>query len=152
MPAEINHKTTTGLVRRTIAPLLPGQGRDELNLAEFPFATLLYQRNDRKKTLTFSDTITGKDGQTVERHWTVTGSDAHGLPVAGDVDIIIALLVLTQEQGLKSREVHFTRYDLLRIMDWGLKGRNYGRVKEGLDRLAGTTIKAERAFYITAHN
>lgn len=67
--------------------------------------------------------------------------------MAGDVDIVIALLGLTQEQGMKSREVSFTRYDLLRIMGWGYKGRNYGRVKEGLDRLTGMTIKAEHAFY-----
>jgi hypothetical protein len=114
---------------------------------EFPFGGLQYQHSERTKTLCFSDSITGKDGRIVERRWTVTGSDAHGLPVAGDVDIVIALLALAQEQGLKSREILFTRYDLLRIMRWDNRGHNYTRVKQGLDRLVGTTIKAERAFY-----
>lgn len=134
-------------VTKAIFPMIPGSGRDELNLAEFPFANLQYQRGSEAKTLYFSDTITGKDGQSVDRSWTVTGSDAYGLPVAGDVDIVIALLSLTQEQGMKSREVLFSRYDLLRLMGWDNRGRNYARVKDGLDRLTGTTIKAERAFY-----
>lgn len=140
MRVEATRKSTQSLDRPVPSPLLTYFGRDELNLAEFPFATLKYQQRVGVKTIAFSDTITGKDGQQVEREWTVTGSDAHGLPVAGDVDIIVALLVLTQEQGLKSREVQFTRYDLLRIMGWGQKGRSYSRVKDGLDRLTGTTI------------
>ena len=134
-----------GRDRRTVHPFISSNGRDEMNLAEFPFASIQYQGGE--KTMVFSDTISGKDGQPVERCWTVTGSDAYGLPVAGDVDIAIALLALSQEQGMKSREVLFSRYDLLQIMGWDNRGRNYGRIKDGLDRLTGTTIKAERAFY-----
>jgi plasmid replication initiation protein len=147
MRHKINNKTMAARQETTASSLLSGQGRDELNLAEFPFAMLQYQRVERRKTIEFADTITGKDGQTIQRQWTVTGSDAHGLSVAADVDIVIALLVLTQEQGLKGREVQFTRYDLLRIMGWDNRGHNYARVKAGLERLVGTTIKAERAFY-----
>ena len=87
-------KDSQGRERIPLQALFGTSGRDELNLAEFPFAILQYQQSEEVKTLSFSDSITGKDGQPVERRWTVTGSDAFGLPVAGDMDIVIGLLAL----------------------------------------------------------
>ena len=59
-------------------------GRDEMNLAEFPFTLLSHRVPEGVNTIKFTDTISGKDGKSVIREWTITGSEAYGLPVAGD--------------------------------------------------------------------
>ena len=44
---------------------------------------------------------------------------------------------------LRSRKVHFTRYELLKILRWTTEGRSYSRLQNALDRLSGVRIKGE---------
>src|SRR5689334_3428595 len=74
-------------------------GKDEMNLVENPIALLTDRPDPNQKTLVFTQPYTGKDGKLKEAKWLVTGSDQHGLPLAGDEDIILVLLELTKEQG-----------------------------------------------------
>jgi hypothetical protein len=61
------------------------EGRDELNLAEFPLAALSNRTADGQKTLEFKDTIFDRQaGKLVERKLTVTAADKFGLPSAMD--------------------------------------------------------------------
>src|SRR6185437_4623505 len=85
-------------------------GRDEMNLAEFPITLLTDRVHQGKKTLCYED-----------RHGklTVTGSDAYGLPTAADADVIVALIQLTKlRTNFTDPMVNFTRYELLKLLNW----------------------------------
>jgi len=125
----------------------PRLGGDEMNLAEFPFALLSDRQPDGVESIQFSDTIRGKDGESVERSWIVTGGEEFGLPVASDEQVYIALMELTREQNYANRIIHLTRYDLIHRLGWPDKGGSYQRLKAALDRLLGATITAQQAFW-----
>src|SRR3954454_6886480 len=94
-------------------------GRDEMNLAEFPITLLADRAPQGQKTLVF------RDG---EQTLTVTGSDAYGLPTAVDADVIVALIQLTkQANNFTDPTVAFTRYGLLRLLGWRDHGESYRR-------------------------
>jgi len=60
-------------------------GRDELNLAEFPLCALTHRLRPDQKTIRFEDRVWDWDeqrGTTTTRQLTITGSDAYGLPTA----------------------------------------------------------------------
>ncbi|MGQ9729810.1 MAG: replication initiator protein A [Candidatus Zipacnadales bacterium] len=122
-------------------------GRDEMNLAEFPFALLSKRVPDGLNEIRFSDTIRGPSGLPVERRWTVTGSPKHGLPVAADELVYVALMEATKEQGFRSRIVRTSRHDLARRMGLPHGGAAYRQIKASLDRLVGVNIHAENAFW-----
>lgn len=121
--------------------------RDEMNLAEFPLSVLSTRVNPNLKTLEFTDTIKGKNGELVNRQWIITGADKFGLPTSSDDEVMLGLLKLTVNDGFASRKVYFTRYELLKILRWSTEGRSYTRLQNALDRLSGVRIKATNAFY-----
>jgi hypothetical protein len=128
-------------------PLPHKLSRDEMNLAEFPLTVLSKRADPSIKTLEFSDYVKGKNGELVNRTWIITGADKFGLPTSSDDEVLLGLLKLTADEGLQTRKVHFTRYELLRILRWTTEGRSYTRLQNALDRLSGVRIKATNAFY-----
>lgn len=125
-------------------------GRDEMNLAEFAIG-LASDRNAKNiKTIEREQTLILSDGSRLDQLWTVTGSDKHGLPRAGDDDVLIALLKLASDQGFKERRVYFSRYEVLQILGWSLNGPSYKRFESSLERLAGVRIMAKNSFWDTA--
>jgi Replication initiator protein A len=122
-------------------------GRDEMNLAEFPFGLLSKRVPEGVSEIQFRDAIRGPHGQLIERRWTVTGSPKHGLPVAADEPVYVALMEATKEQGFKSRVVFTSRQDIARRMGLPHGGAAYRQIKASLDRLVGVNIHAENAFW-----
>ncbi len=118
------------------------EGRDEFNLAEFPLAVLTDKTPGGVKTVEWEDEITDRaTGLEVKRKVIVTGSDAYGLPKAPDADVLFALIQLTKQvNNFTSRDVRFSRYELLRVLDWRDEGKSYRRLEESLNRWAGTSI------------
>lgn len=115
------------------------QGRDEMNLAEFPITVLADRVPRGTKTLIFH----AGQGQL-----TITGSDAYGLPTALDADVIIALVQLTKlRNNFKSPRINFTRYELLRLLGWNNEGRNYRRLDESLQRWVGVTLNYDNCWW-----
>jgi hypothetical protein len=123
------------------------QGKDEMNLAEYPISLLSKRQEPGKNTLEFTDTITGGAGKPVKRQWTVTGAEKYGLPVAGDNEVILALMAIGKAQGFPSRKIEFSRKRLLEIMGWEIKGQDYERINGALRRLKGVTIEAKNAWW-----
>ena len=121
--------------------------RDEMNLAEFPLTVLSTRSDPRIKTLEFQDSVVTKNGQTTLRKWVITGADKFGLPTSSDDEVLLGLLKLTVDEGIRDRKVFFTRYELLRVLRWTTEGRSYSRLQNALDRLSGVRIKATNAFY-----
>lgn len=125
-------------------------GRDEMNLAEFALGLASDRNPQGVKTIERKQIIITPDGKRLEQTWTITGSDQHGLPRAGDDDVLIALLKLASDQGLQNRVVHFSRYELMQILEWPTNGRTYKRIEASLDRLAGVRILAKNSFWDNA--
>ena len=121
--------------------------RDEMNLAEFPLTVLSKRVDPSLKTLEFHDYVKGKNGEVVNRSWIITGADKFGLPTSSDDEVLLGLLKLTADDGLRNRKILFTRYELLKILRWTTEGRSYTRLQNALDRLSGVRIKATNAFY-----
>ena len=121
--------------------------RDEMNLAEFPLTVLSTRSDPNLKTLEFTDSIKGKNGEILERKWIITGADKFGLPTASDDEVLLGLLKLTVDEAIQDRKVYFTRYELLKTLKWTTEGHSYQRLQNALDRLSGVRIKASNAFY-----
>jgi hypothetical protein len=117
-------------------------GRDEFNLAEFPLTVLTDKSPLGVKTIEWEDEIVDKASSLpIKRKVIVTGSDAFGLPTALDADVLFALVQLTKQvNNFTSRDVFFSRYELLRVLDWRDEGKSYRRLEESLNRWVGTSI------------
>src|SRR5262245_5176127 len=113
-------------------------GRDELNLAEFPFA-LLHSRPPKNPPLA----LEFRDG---DKEWTVEGSPKYGLPLAPDIEVYVVLMEITREQGFPV-QVEFCRRELIRRLGWDPNGRSYERLTLALDRLVSVTIRTRNAFF-----
>jgi hypothetical protein len=122
--------------------------RDELNFAEFPLASLSSTLPKGQKTLEFSDEIFDKSrNERIVRKLTITASDKFGLPTAMDDEVILGLVQLTAQQDFTERRVHFTRYELLKILDWPDETRNYRRLEQSLNRWLGVTLYYDKSWW-----
>ena len=121
-----------------LVPEKPRLGKDELNLAEFPFA-ILHTRPPKNAPLT----LVFKDG---DKEWMVTGDPNFGLPMATDIAVYVVLMEITREQRFPV-QVEFSRYDLVRRLGWDMCGKSYDRLALSLDRLVGVTIRTKNAFF-----
>jgi plasmid replication initiation protein len=126
---------------------IPLEGRDELNLAEYPITLLSHKRSAGVNTIEINDTIEGEPGKPLQRKWTVTSPDIFGLPLAQDNDILLALMAIGKENNFTSPKIHFSSGSLLEMMGWGRSGRAYKKMKEGMKRLKAVSIHAENALY-----
>ena len=126
----------------------PNPFRDELNFAEFPLACVSDRLPAGAKTLVFQDQITDqRTGKPVTRKLTISASDRFGLPTAMDQEVIVGLIQLTSQDGFQSRSVPFSRYRLIRLLDWRDEGRSYERITTSLNRWAGVTLYFENAWW-----
>ena len=132
-------------------PLMPqksGDGKDEMNLAEFPLCALARRLRPDQKTLRFEDRIFDKGrNEWITRQLTVTGSDAYGLPTALDDEVLLGLIQLTRRRGFADRKVPFTRHALLRLLDWSDDSKNYRRLESSLNRWTGVTLYYKKAWW-----
>ena len=129
-------------------PLIPEfLGKDEMNLAEYPFSLLTHRTPSHLKTYTFTQDIIDGNGKTISQTWSILGSDKFGLPTPYDDDVILALLYCYKDQNFERRKIHFTLYKLCHIMQKTPSKREYDRIRESLNRLTSTTIEALNCFY-----
>ncbi len=54
---------------------------------------------------------------------------------------------MSRDEDFASQRVHFTRYELLKILGWPENGQNYRRIDEGLNRIIGTHLVWDNAFW-----
>src|ERR1700677_4421373 len=133
---------TDELPHERIEPELPApkviEGKDELNLAEFPLSAIADRLQPDQKTLVFEDRIldVGR-GEMITRQLTITASDHYGLPTAADDEVILGLLQLSKTQDFADRKVSFTRYQLIQLLGWGDEGKSYERLEKSLNRWVG---------------
>ena len=127
---------------------LIGMGKDEMNLAEFPLATLADRVPLGCKTLVFEDRIWDRgQRQHVARRLTISASDKFGLPTALDDEVILGLVQLSKADNFTNRQVQFSRYQLVHLLGWREEGKSYARLEESLKRWLGVTLYYENAWW-----
>jgi hypothetical protein len=125
-------------------------GKDEMNLAEFPFATLArrdQREADERHILTVQYRSVGPDGQDKFHVWTAEGSPGVGLPNEFGERVLVALLAITAQQDFCARKITFSVYQILKIMRLGTRKSDYQQVEKALKQLKGVTIFTEDAFW-----
>lgn len=120
-------------------------GKDEMNLAEFPIARL--GRNDTRLTIEYKGQTTDKHGRLIEQKWLVSGSATFGLPTEFADRVLVALMVITSRASFGGRKVPFTIYRVLKLLGMSHNQRNYAAVEKALQQLVGVTIYSEGAFW-----
>ncbi len=124
------------------------EGRDEMNLVELPLSSIANRFLDGRKTAVFVDEYWDRElGRRATRELAVSGSDRYGLPTARDEDVLLACVQLSSMRNFSERDVHFSRYELLRLLRWPDEGKYYRRLSVSLRRWKGVTIYSNRAFY-----
>ncbi len=124
------------------------EGRDELNLAEFPLSVLADRAGPGQHTLCFEDSIWDEGRkELVARKLTVTASAEHGLPTALDDEVLLGLVQLSRQRNFEDRKVPFTRYQLIELLGWSRDGRSYLRLEESLHRWVGVTLVYRNAWW-----
>lgn len=128
------------------------KGKDELNLAEFPFAIAGKDTHRTGNTsVTYQDLIRDREtGKEVTRMVTIQGSDEFGLPTYYDEEILFGVVQLTNLQRNGDdwpTEVRFSRYHLAKVLGLPTDGRTYRRIWDSLHRLAKTNYHLKFAFF-----
>ena len=143
-------KTSNEPVQQILFPDLVSnyqEGRDELNLAEFPISAIGNRLDPSVKTILFQDTAFDRSsGETIARKLTITASEKYGLPTAPDDEVVLGLLQLSRLQNFETPTVSFTPYQLLKILGWSISTNNYRRLKESINRWTGVTLYYENAW------
>ncbi len=143
-------------VKNRLIPAIPEvftDGRDEMNLAEWPIALLSSNGTSPAaqldaNTLVFQDCIKDpRTGALVQRTFTVSATSKWGLPGPVDEDVLLALINLSKLAGFESPTLYFTRYHLLKVLGWPINGVYYERLKQALKRLEGVQLDFERAYW-----
>ena len=122
-------------------------GRDEMNLVEFPFATLS-ERTNGQRILEFQREIYCRViGKPVVRKLTVTGDAKFGLPTAKDEEVYLGLLQLTKlHNDFQAAKIYFTRSQLIKLIGWKNRDWSYHRVNKSFHRLTGVRLFYENAW------
>lgn len=129
-------------------------GRDELNLADFPISTLRRQQPEddggRKvdQIIYESSTYDPAARRRIPQRVTLTTSSRYGLPTPADENVILALLcVAKRSNDFAEPRVFFSPHQLFQIMRWASNSRSYERLNQVLLRLKSLTILYENAWW-----
>lgn len=120
-------------------------GKDEMNLAEFPFAKL--NSRDDRSIIEYSGWYTDPEGNRNSQKWVVRSATGLGLPSELGERIVMALIAFTADQGFESPKVEFSIYQLLKALGVSRNKRQYTLIEQQLKKLVGITIDSENAFW-----
>jgi hypothetical protein len=130
------------------------EGRDELNLADFPISVLQRQQPvgaDGKKIDTAVYEASRFDRRTRERQKQKVVLEAnarYGLPTPADENVILALLYIAKHShDFSDPVVHFAPRQLFDIMGWAPNSRSYDRLRDVLRRLKALVIRYENSWW-----
>lgn len=123
-------------------PSLLNLSVEEENLAAVPFAVLERRVGKRIGKLEIRGTKTLPDGSEVSVLWQVQGNNELGLPTEQDLDIFVALGVLTFRSNF-SKTVSFTGREIAKILNISnVHGKFYQRLKLAMDRFIPLRFRA----------
>jgi hypothetical protein len=126
----------------------------ELNIAEFPIA-ILNKKSENITRHVYNDTITGRNGQQIERTWIIEtqGKDSAGKNIGfggpSTLQIIYELFQLWEEQNFKEPRIYIGTYSqFLRRLGWSTGKSQYEQLKRALKCIHGLHITGINSFYL----
>jgi plasmid replication initiation protein len=123
--------------------IVPAEG----NFEEHPYFRV-GDRNAGTGIMQFENVLRTRDGNVMQQSWVVRAAHGRGLPGRYDQDVYVALMQLIDAKGLPDDGwVSFSVYELVELMGKRHSGREYGQVRESLQRLATTSVESKNAFY-----
>ncbi len=126
----------------TRKPSLINLSVEEENLAVIPFAVLERRVGKRVGKIEIRGRKTLPDGTDADVLWQVQGNADLGLPTEQDLDIFVALGVLTYRNNF-AKTVTFTGRELARILNINrVHGKFYQRLKLAMDRFIPLRFRA----------
>jgi hypothetical protein len=114
---------------------------EEQNLASIPFAVLERRVGKTIGKLELNGTKLLPDGTEVRVVWQIQGNNELGLPTEQDLDIFVALGVLTFQNNFH-KTVTFTGREIARILNCNVHGKFYQRLKMAMDRFIPLRFRA----------
>lgn len=122
-------------------------GRDEMNLVEYPFASLWKNTEPGAEIIHEWETQHPVTGKTVQAFWRVTGDSELGLPTTRDEQLYLVLMELTQEAHMEDQTIYFTRHGLLKRLGWAHNETGYQLLEQAFTRLGAVFITSKNAFW-----
>jgi plasmid replication initiation protein len=123
--------------------IVPAEG----NFEEHPYFRV-GDRNAGTGIMQFENELRTRDGNVMQQSWVVRAAHGRGLPGRYDQDVYVAMMQLIDAKGLpEDGWVSFSVYELVELMGKRHSGREYGQVRESLQRLATTSVESKNAFY-----
>ncbi len=123
--------------------IVPAEG----NFEEHPYFRV-GDRNAGTGIMQYENELRTRDGNVMQQSWVVRAAHGRGLPGRYDQDVYVALMQLIDAKGLpQDGWVRFSVYELVELMGKRHSGREYGQVRESLQRLATTSVESKNAFY-----
>jgi hypothetical protein len=130
------------------------EGRDEMNLADFPISVLQRQQpldkhGGKKDTAVYSSCrYDPRSRHRVQQRVILESSSRHGLPTPADENVVLALLFVAKHtHNFSSPRVHFAPRRLFQIMGWAPNSRSYERLRDVLRRLKALVIRYENSWW-----
>ncbi len=115
---------------------------EEENLASIPFAVLERRVGRRAGSIEIKGTKTLPDGTEITVCWQVQGNQEVGLPTEQDLDIFVAIGVLTFQSNF-AKTVCFTGREIAKILNISsVHGKFYQRLKLAMDRFISMRFRA----------
>jgi hypothetical protein len=123
------------------------KARYELSLSEFP-VTLLSKPAQNREAIEYRDTITGKDGELVERVWKVYPDAKHGFGTSSTLSTLYELFQIWNELGFADKMITFgTLYSFAKRKNIKPTNTAYSTLRRDLRCLAGLVVEAKNAFW-----
>ncbi|MCA9124021.1 MAG: replication initiator protein A [Planctomycetaceae bacterium] len=119
-----------------------------MNLLEYCVFSATNRVDRKTKSLVFEDPVfCDIEKRQLTRRLTIAFSAEYGRPTARDDLVLVAMMKKSRDEGFNSQRVHFTRYELLKILGWPENGQNYERIDQALNRIIGTHLVWDNAFW-----
>ncbi len=116
-------------------------GRDELNLAEFPLFYLGQRVPAGVTVLHYENEVYDAANNRYRKRQLDIEAGAKGLPTVRDADVLLAVLLIgKQTNDFQSPAVSFTLRTLINILGWDDSGASYQRVVVALKKWLGITL------------
>lgn len=123
-------------------------GKDEMNLLEYCIFSATNRVDRKTKSLLFEDPVfCNIERRQLVRRLIVAFSAEYGRPTSRDDQVMVAMMKKSRDDGFSSQRVYFTRYELLKILGWPENGQNYERIDQALNRITGTHLIWDNAFW-----
>lgn len=140
--------TTSHAARFLKFPIDSTKAVDELNLCEFPLTVLSDRSPKDQFELSFADDLWDEGAQErISRTLNISAPSMYGLPTAKDEEVLLALIHYTdQVNQFSDPTVHFSRYELIKLLGWDQGGKSYHRIRESLARWKSVTLNYQNAW------